>query len=130
MFRTMPFEAGQSGNPGGRPKGDSHLRILARQHTEKAFNTLVALMDDEDPRVRLGAVGAVLDRGWGKPVQAVEHQGADGDAIRVEHILRRIIDVRDTDATSLPAPAEPSTLSGSVGREGVGQVTLLRRVVD
>ena len=32
----MRFEKGQSGNPGGRPKGHGDLRELARQHTEDA----------------------------------------------------------------------------------------------
>jgi hypothetical protein len=34
-----PFQPGQSGNPGGRPKG---IAALAREHTDKAAQVLVA----------------------------------------------------------------------------------------
>lgn len=72
----MPFEKGQSGNPSGRPKADSHLRILARQQTDKAVNTLIAALDDDNSRVRVTAAEAILDRGWGKPAQTI---GGDPD---------------------------------------------------
>ena len=31
--RGRPFAKGQSGNPGGRPKEDRHIRELARERT-------------------------------------------------------------------------------------------------
>lgn len=61
-----PFVAGQSGNPGGRPKVLRQLRELARGHTERAIGVLVECLDDPDPRVRLVAANTLLDRGWGK----------------------------------------------------------------
>ncbi len=36
---------------------------------------LLALTRSEDERVRLGAIQACLDRGWGKPAQAVQIRG-------------------------------------------------------
>ena len=33
---------------------------------------LLALTKSDDERVRLGAIQAALDRGWGRPSQAVE----------------------------------------------------------
>ena len=38
------FAPGQSGNPGGRPKGTAEVRELARKHTEAAIKKLAAIM--------------------------------------------------------------------------------------
>lgn len=54
---------GQTGNPGGRPKG---IAAIARQHTDKAVEVLTNAMDDADPRVRVAAAKEILDRGYGK----------------------------------------------------------------
>ena len=72
----MPFQKGQSGNPSGRPKTDSPLRVLARAHTQEALDTLVSLMRSaEAEAVRERAAEALLDRGWGKPQQSVDVSG-------------------------------------------------------
>lgn len=70
----MPFAPGQSGNPGGRAKADHRVRDLARAHTEAAINALAEALKNE--RTSVAAAVALLDRGWGKPVQEVT--GADG----------------------------------------------------
>lgn len=57
------FLPGQTGNPGGRPKG---IAAIAREHTDKAVEVLVNAMDDGDPRVRVVAAKEILDRGYGK----------------------------------------------------------------
>lgn len=62
---AVKWKPGQSGNPGGRPKG---IAALARAHTDKALEVLVEGMDNDDPRVRVTAAKEVLDRGWGKPL--------------------------------------------------------------
>lgn len=69
----MAFEKGRSGNPGGRPKIAANVMELARKHTEAAMNTLAQAMEDvEAPwATRVAASSALLDRGWGKPFQAV-----------------------------------------------------------
>ena len=72
------FQPGQSGNPGGRPKGTSALAEAARAKTEEALNVLIAAMADEDVRARITAAQAILDRGYGKPAQSVD-LGSDPD---------------------------------------------------
>jgi hypothetical protein len=64
----MRFEKGQSGNPGGRPKGHGDIRQLARRHTAAAIATLVKICQNgENEGARVAAATAILDRGWGKP---------------------------------------------------------------
>jgi hypothetical protein len=71
------FQKGQSGNPGGRPKKESKVQELARLHTEAAILTLVKCLDE--PRERVPAAVALLDRGWGKPTQPLT--GEDGEKL-------------------------------------------------
>ena len=67
------FQKGQSGNPGGRPKEVGHIRDLARAHTDAAMRALVEIAQDAGapPAARVAASTALLDRGWGKPSQAI-----------------------------------------------------------
>lgn len=69
-----PFKKGESGNPGGRPKVAAEVRELARQHTADAIQTLVSIMTNPKsaPAARVSAATVLLDRGYGKPPQAVE----------------------------------------------------------
>ena len=48
------------------------IRDLAREHGAKAIERLVALMDSRKPAVALRAAEAVLDRGYGRPLQAMK----------------------------------------------------------
>ena len=61
------FKPGQTGNPGGRPKG---IAALARQHAEADIDFLAELLDDETAptSARIQAARELLDRGYGKPV--------------------------------------------------------------
>ncbi len=77
----MVWKPGQSGNPGGQHKGTAELREAARKWSPKAIAKLCALIDSDDERVALAAAEAVLNRGYGKPPQALEHGGTDGGPI-------------------------------------------------
>ena len=80
-------------------KAPTQIRSLARSHTEKAVNVLAGIMNQADapPVARVSAAGQLLDRGWGKPTQGVQHSGSvgvydlsnvsDSDLERLESIL-------------------------------------------
>ena len=66
------FRPGESGNPGGRPKGFAELRDFARHHTVAAIEKLVSIMaTGQSEQAQLLAANSLLDRGWGKPTQAI-----------------------------------------------------------
>lgn len=86
---------GQSGNPGGRsprvgPNGET-VAELARAHTAKAIKTLVEVMTARanEPKDRIAAANALLDRGWGKPKESVDLDArVEGNAVPVIQFVR------------------------------------------
>ena len=54
-------------------KAPIDIRSLARSHTESALRVLCNIMQDEraHPSARASAAQYLLDRGWGKAVQAI-----------------------------------------------------------
>ena len=91
----MPFQPGQSGNPGGRPKILTEVRELARTHSVEAIETLARIMRDpnEDARARVAAANAILDRAYGKPEQALaldaRHQWSGEEMVVVTSAYQR-----------------------------------------
>jgi hypothetical protein len=90
-------------NPGGHPKGLSEVIALAREHTELAITTLVdiAKQTKAAPAARVAAVSALLDRGWGKPAQAIEATTTNvsavvmlgkGDPVEIAQNYRQLVD--------------------------------------
>ena len=83
--RGRPFLKGQSGNPGGRPRGLVRaIRDQTREGDELvAFVMRVFRGEVEGVRLRdrLEAATWLADRGFGKPTQGVELAGKDGDAL-------------------------------------------------
>jgi hypothetical protein len=77
------FRPGQSGNPTGRGRATLEVRDLARTYTEEAVRTLAAIMRNgrSPTAARVQAAHELLDRGWGRPVQALEHSGPEGSAL-------------------------------------------------
>lgn len=77
------FQKGQSGNPGGRKRGDAAVTELARKHAPEMIRVLVKIALDEEAAVnsRVAAAGQVLDRAYGRPRQALEHSGPDGQQL-------------------------------------------------
>ena len=69
----MKFRKGQSGNPGGRPKVLGEVQELARQYAPKAIVELARLaLKAKSETARIAAIRELLDRGYGRPRQAIE----------------------------------------------------------
>lgn len=68
----------------------THVRDLARKYTDVAVRTLVEVMQyAKKAKDRTTAAEVLLDRGWGKPVQGIEHSGPDGSSIPIQHLIDR-----------------------------------------
>jgi hypothetical protein len=66
-------QADQSGNPGGRPKVLAEVQELARQHAPMIIVELARLaLKAKNETARIAAIRELLDRGYGRPRQAME----------------------------------------------------------
>lgn len=55
------------------------LTEMAQSHARVALETLVSIArDGESEAARVSAANAILDRGYGKPVQGIDHKSSDG----------------------------------------------------
>lgn len=93
---STSFRSGQSGNPAGRPKlielpCGRTIVDLARDHSEDAIATLVAIARDEDApaAARVSASTAILDRGWGKPNLPIDVAPVDESIFEILSAARR-----------------------------------------
>ena len=78
LQNLKPFPKGQSGNPAGRPGIIGEVRDLARTHAEDAIAALAEIAADRSapPSARVSAAGELLNRGYGRPPQAIAIAGS------------------------------------------------------
>jgi hypothetical protein len=100
-MQNQPKRKGGARPGAGRPKGvvnratvaqKGTLEELARTHTEVALGVLVQVAQaSESDSARVSAAMALLDRGYGKPRQAVEVGGDQDNPIvhRIERVIVR-----------------------------------------
>lgn len=86
------WKPGQSGNPTGRPKQEGRVKDLAQQQTEIAIQTLVEICQNTEnyASARVAAAVALLDRGWGRPAQAIIGGDEDDAPFRVEGCIKLV----------------------------------------
>lgn len=99
------FQPGQSGNPGGRrpslknavvkacgEDGDKLVKMwaLIAWGTDHDFWKAYGRATKRSLRDRMDAARELADRGYGKPVQAVEMTGADGNPLEIREIRESI----------------------------------------
>jgi hypothetical protein len=99
------FLRGFSGNPRGRPPVVAEIRELAREHAPAAFRRLLDLVQSRDERVALAAVTALLDRAYGRPVQAVQSEVKTLDMSKLYAMVMK--EMRDGEG------AKPVTIDGT-----------------
>jgi hypothetical protein len=94
----MPRGSAPGERRGGRQKGTpnkatAEVKEAARAYTADAINTLAQIMKaGESEAARVAAANAILDRGYGKPKQSVEHEGGETPISHVHRIERVIVD--------------------------------------
>lgn len=76
------WKAGQSGNPGGRPKRSAEevgLIEACKDRTQEALEVLLRIMNSgENERNQMAAAMAIIERGHGKAVQPTTLGNPDG----------------------------------------------------
>ncbi len=78
-----PFKPGQSGNPGGRPKGTSVTAVLRELLDQAGPDSVAAPLLELAQGGDIQAIKVLLDRTEGKVKEQLEHSGAV--AIRVQY---------------------------------------------
>lgn len=115
--RSTSFRPGVSGNPGGRPKKPrtieakkivADVKAAARELTQDAIDTLASVMKDPKapPAARISAAQVLLDRGWGRPTQAVDVvvETYDYSRLTIEQLdeLERLMMMIEVSGAGLP----------------------------
>lgn len=84
-IRPNRGNAGKGRPKGARNKATAEVKALASKHGPAAIKELSRLATHaESEAARVSAIKELLDRAYGKSVQAVEHSGPDGG--RVNHV--------------------------------------------
>jgi hypothetical protein len=131
----MTWKKGESGNPGGKPKGHKELRMIAEGYVPEAIEKLYEIMNGRvlieektwdnkkkryvgtgklvkgaaAPDLQYQAAIAIIERALGKPVQPIA--GSDDDApLQIERIERVIVQMSTQQPRERIRRNEPVTI--------------------
>jgi len=109
---NRPWRKGQSGNPGGRPKGIASA-VKERVKPEDLVDILVDVARDPraKPAERIAAVRELADRGWGKAPAFAAIEGSD--PLELSAIAQEIQGIADELAARREGPVGPSAKTGT-----------------
>lgn len=93
--------AGAGRKPGSRNKATADIKDIARDYGERAIDRLVKIMEsDEQPAAaQVAAAKELLDRGYGKAIQAMKLSGG----VDIKGIKRVIVDPANPNAKGIRA---------------------------
>lgn len=115
MNGGRPFKKGQSGNPGGRPKGLVEVVTLARQHTPASVERLadIALHSKNEPAA-IAACKLLLDRAWGQaPASVTLSNELTPEAMSDEELDAALAELDDKTGTAERLRALSRSLPGN-----------------
>ena len=93
----MPSGAKPGERRGGRAKGTPNkitadIKALAQQYGALAIKRLAHLVEHaESEQAQVAAIRELLDRGYGKSKQELEHSGPGGGALQVEALRIELV---------------------------------------
>lgn len=95
------------------------LSALARKHTPEALRTLVNVATKGmSEAAQVTAATAILDRGYGRPMQSMEHSGPNGGPIK--HDLSGLSDEQLAQLKDILGTATPLARGGAGGNQAAG----------
>lgn len=80
----MKFQKGQSGNPGGRAKGETEFKAACRKAAAECLDGLLAVARDPNHDDSVKAKIWICEQAWGKAKQATELTGEGGGPVVIE----------------------------------------------
>ena len=75
------WKPGQVTNPKGRPKLLRNIVSMARTYTEEGILELANIMRTGKNLEKIAAIKILLERGWGAPLQKIEHEAENGERL-------------------------------------------------
>ena len=105
------WKKGESGNPGGRPRGAAGMAMEIRKATRNGQELLEYLLgqfrEGATDQIRTEALKLLYDRGWGKAAQVYEIQGEIKHTLNVDLTrlsFEQLKKLEELTALALPAP--------------------------